>query len=754
MIMRSLIGLATALISTIGAPAPRADAAPSIALVPVLSGLSSPVLVTSARDGSQRLFIVEQRGVIKVLQPGQTVPTDFLDIRSKVLAGGEQGLLGLTFHPQFASNRRFFVDYTRKTDGATVIAEYQVPTTGANVADTTETVLLVIAQPFANHNGGMVEFGPDGFLYIAMGDGGSGNDPGNRGQDTTTLLGKILRIDVDHPNGAQPYSSPATNPFLGSVAGADEIYAYGFRNPWRFSFDRSTGDLYAGDVGQGAREEIDIVTLGGNYGWRTWEGTLCTGLNGSPCDPAGFVFPIAEYGHTGGRCAVTGGYVYRGSRSSLPAGSYVYADYCTGEMFLLDSGTSSLLLDTALNISAFGEDESGELYVVGLGGTVHRIAAADAVPDTTITAGPTGSLMVRDVSFTWTGSDNATPVGNLVYAYRLDPLEATFSAFGSATSKSYAALPSGTYTFHVKALNQAGNEDPTPATRTFTVALMPPPITSPAPGSILASTTVTFTGGHTSADGQHWLFVGTTAGAYDLFTRDLGSGHAATVSGLPATGTIYVTYWTYFTGIGWTSTGQQYTMNVTGPPSFDYALSNSGGVTVTRGASGGTTITATLSAGTSQAVSVAASGLPGGATAGFSAGTCTPTCSTTLTISTTASTPTGTFPITVTGSPLGRTTALNLVVNPIVPPPITSPAPGSILASTTVTFTGGHTSADGQHWLFVGTTAGAYDLFTRDLGSGHAATVSGLPATGTIYVTYWTYFAGIGWTSTSQQYTR
>jgi hypothetical protein len=248
--------------------------------------------------------------------------------------------------------------------------------------------------------------------------------------------------------------------------------------------------------------------------------------------------------------------------------------------------------------------------------------------------------------------------------------------------------------------------------------------------------------------------VGTTAGAYDLFTRDLGSGHAATVSGLPATGTIYVTYWTYFTGIGWTSTSQQYTMNVTGPPSFDYALSNSGGVTVTRGASGGTTITATLSAGTSQAVSVAASGLPGGATAGFSAGTCTPTCSTTLTISTTASTPTGTFPITVTGSPLGRTTALNLVVNPIVPPPITSPTPGSTLTSATVTFTGGHTSADGQHWLFVGTTAGAYDLFTRDLGSGHAATVSGLPATGTIYVTYWTYFAGIGWTSTSQQYTR
>jgi len=346
----------------------------AIELVPVLTGLTAPVLVTHAGDGNDRLFVVEQGGIIKVLQPGSTTPTVLLDITSTVLSGGERGLLGLAFHPQFSSNRRFFVNYTRQPDGATVIAEYRVSAGNPDLADPTETVLLVIPQPFANHNGGMVEFGPDGFLYIAAGDGGSGNDPFDNAQDIGELLGKILRIDVDQADGAQPYSSPPGNPFFGATPGADEIYAYGFRNPWRFSFDRSTGDLYVGDVGQGAVEEIDLVTLGGNYGWRIWEGTQCTGNDPALCNPAGFIFPIAEYGHTAGRCSVTGGYVYRGALSSLPQGSYVYGDFCTGEIFVLDNGTASVALDTALNISSFGEDESGEVYVVGLGGTVHRIA--------------------------------------------------------------------------------------------------------------------------------------------------------------------------------------------------------------------------------------------------------------------------------------------------------------------------------------------------------------------------------------------
>jgi len=359
----------------------------AIELVPVLEGLTKPLFVTNARDGNNRLFVVEQDGRIQVLQPGATAPTIFLDITSKVLSGGERGLLGLAFHPQLTSNRRFFVNYTRRPDGATVIAEYRVSISNANVADINESVLLTIPQPFANHNGGMIEFGPDGFLYIGMGDGGSGDDPGDRGQDIQELLGKILRIDVDHPQSPSlPYSSPSTNPFFGPVLGRDEIFALGFRNPWRFSFDRGTGQLFVGDVGQGAREEVDMVTLGGNYGWRVFEGNRCTNLGPAPCNASSFTPPIAEYDHTGGRCSVTGGYVYRGSKSSLPAGGYVYADFCSGEILLLSNGAQSLLLDTALSISSFGEDEAGEIYVVGLGGTVHRIINPNAPPSDPPTA--------------------------------------------------------------------------------------------------------------------------------------------------------------------------------------------------------------------------------------------------------------------------------------------------------------------------------------------------------------------------------
>jgi glucose/arabinose dehydrogenase len=351
-------------------------AAASITLVPVLSGLDNPVLVANARDGSHRLFIVEQAGVIKVLQAGAASPTVVLDISAKVQFGGEQGLLGLTFHPQFASNGRFFVNYTREPDGATVVAQYQMSTGNPNVADPSETTLLVMPQPFANHNGGMIEFGPDGFLYIATGDGGSGDDPGNRAQDNSQLLGKILRIDVDHPSGGLPYSSPPDNPFVGDPAGRAEIFAYGLRNPYRFSFDRATGDLYAGDVGQNAMEEIDIITRGGNYGWRTWEGTQCTGNDPTRCNAAGYIFPITEYAHAAGRCAVIGGYVYRGARATLPGGSYIYGDLCSGEVFLLQLGFATIAHHTGRSLSSFGEDEAGELYVVSIGGTVERIANA------------------------------------------------------------------------------------------------------------------------------------------------------------------------------------------------------------------------------------------------------------------------------------------------------------------------------------------------------------------------------------------
>jgi glucose/arabinose dehydrogenase len=346
----------------------------NIELEPVVtSGLGSPILLTNARDGSNRLFIVEQTGRIKVLQPDSNTPTVFLNVAGKIVAGGERGLLGLTFHPNFANNRRFFINYTRAGDGATVVAEYRASAANPNVADTNETILLTIGQPFANHNGGMVEFGPDNLLYIGMGDGGSANDPNNRSQNLDDLLGKMLRIDVDRTSGQLPYASPSDNPFFGPTAGRDEIFAYGLRNPWRFSFDRLTGELYAADVGQGVIEEIDVITLGGNYGWKVLEGTRCTGNGTVSCAAPGFIPPIFEYIHSNGRCSITGGYVYRGTKGSLPFGSYIYGDYCTGEIFLLSGGAQQLLLDTNSNISSFGEDEAGEIYVVGLGGTVHRI---------------------------------------------------------------------------------------------------------------------------------------------------------------------------------------------------------------------------------------------------------------------------------------------------------------------------------------------------------------------------------------------
>ena len=350
--------------------------AAAVELTPVLSGLSSPVLATHAGDGSRRLFVVEQVGRIRVLQPGATTPTTFLDISTRLLAGGERGLLGLAFHPQYTANGRFFVFYTRIGDGALTIAEYRA-SADPNVAGTAETVLLTIPHPGqSNHNGGMLAFGPDGFLYIGTGDGGSGNDPPNNAQNIEVLLGKVLRIDVDHPDtvAGTPYSSPADNPFVGR-AGRDEIFSLGWRNPWRFSFDRLTGQAWVADVGQSAREEVNSpLVKGGNHGWRVYEGTQCTGLDPVLCVPANYIAPVFEYAHAAGRCSITGGYVYRGSQGALPPGTYVFADYCTGEIFSWNGATQTLLLDTALNVSGFGEDEAGEIYVVGLGGTVSRLA--------------------------------------------------------------------------------------------------------------------------------------------------------------------------------------------------------------------------------------------------------------------------------------------------------------------------------------------------------------------------------------------
>ena len=388
----------------------------AIQLTPVVSGLSAPLFVGNAGDGSHRLFIVERGGVIKVLQPGSSTPTVFLDIHTKVVAGGEQGLLGLAFHPQYALNGRFFVYYTRAGDGTLVIAEYNVSTGDPNVASSTETVLLTIPHPTnTNHNGGMLAFGPDTYLYIGVGDGGSGNDPPNNAQNIEQLLGKILRINVDQTTKVSRYTSPADNPFVG-VAGRDEIFAYGVRNPWRFSFDRLTGRSWLGDVGQGAREEVDSpIVNGGNYGWRVYEGFSCTNIDPTLCNPSNYIFPVFDYAHANGRCSITGGYVYRGSQGTVPSGTYFYADYCTGEIFSWDGSTQSLALDTALNISSFGEDEQGELYVVGLGGTISRIVSTtpcnysiSPMSQNVVSGGGTGSVTVTATAGCgWSAVSNA-----------------------------------------------------------------------------------------------------------------------------------------------------------------------------------------------------------------------------------------------------------------------------------------------------------------------------------------------------------
>jgi glucose/arabinose dehydrogenase len=365
--LRALTALLSCLIA---ASATSAAAQDGLRLEPVVEDLEQPVLVTHAGDGSGRLFVVEQTGRILIVDRGDLLEDPFLDIRDGVGAGGERGLLGLAFHPAYADNRRYFVHYTRAEDGASVVAEFRV-SRDPNRSRPAGRALLTVEQPFANHNGGMIAFGPDGFLYIALGDGGSSGDPGNRAQDPDVLLGKILRIDVD---GRRPYAIPEDNPFAAG-GGRPEIYALGLRNPWRFSFDRKKGRLFAGDVGQGRIEEIDVIRRGRNYGWRILEGSRCFEPP-EDCERRGLKLPRTEYGHGGGRCSVTGGYVYRGREVPALKGTYVFGDYCSGEIFGLRKRNRSMLLDTDLSISSFGEDEASELFVVDHGGAVYRIDSA------------------------------------------------------------------------------------------------------------------------------------------------------------------------------------------------------------------------------------------------------------------------------------------------------------------------------------------------------------------------------------------
>jgi glucose/arabinose dehydrogenase len=357
--------------------APTIAKAQTLRTQAVISDLERPVAITHAGDGSGRLFVTLQRGRVVIHDGTRVLPTPFLDITQLVSCCGERGLLSVAFHPNFTNNGFFFVNYTG-SQGETVIARYKV-SDNPDVADPLSRVtIMTIEQPFANHNGGQIKFGPDGFLYIGTGDGGSGGDPGNRSQSLQTLLGKMLRINID---GDAPYSIPPNNPFIGVSGARPEIWAYGLRNPWRFSFDRQTNNMFIADVGQDKREEVHLQPAesrgGENYGWRLMEGSICFNPPKN-CNDGTLKLPILEYEHPIG-CSITGGYVYRGSRIPELVGTYIYGDYCSGRIWGARSAdgntwTPKEIHKVNFQISTFGEDEVGEIYIADhMGGTIHRI---------------------------------------------------------------------------------------------------------------------------------------------------------------------------------------------------------------------------------------------------------------------------------------------------------------------------------------------------------------------------------------------
>jgi uncharacterized protein (TIGR03437 family) len=355
--------------------------AQEIKLTSLVSGISSPTGIENAADGTGRLFFLQQNGIVRIFQNGALATQPFLDIRSKTTTDSERGLLGLAFPPNFATKRRFYVNYTNLS-GNTVIAQYKLSANDNQADATSEVILLTITQPFANHNGGQIRFGPDGYLYIGMGDGGSGGDPSGNGQNRNALLGKMLRIDVETQPGT--IVIPPTNPFVNVAGTRPEIWAVGMRNPWRFNFDRATGDLWIADVGQDAYEEVDFQPAsskgGENYGWNTMEGLHCYKAG---CSTTGLTLPVAEYPH-GPECSITGGFVYRGANSPGLRGTYLYADYCSGKIWGLErQGTGwanrTLMTASGFAITTFGQDEAGELYLANANnGTIYRIDGSAA----------------------------------------------------------------------------------------------------------------------------------------------------------------------------------------------------------------------------------------------------------------------------------------------------------------------------------------------------------------------------------------
>lgn len=345
-------------------------AAPETKLTPIIkSGIDSPIFVNFEPGTDDRMYVVEQRGKILVFDESRASSKIVFDIEDKIVSGGEMGLLGFAFHPNFATNKKTYINYTmERSQLTTVVSEVRLDTRA-------ERELFNFSQPYSNHNGGHVAFGPDGYLYITTGDGGSAGDPHGAGQNKNTFLGKMLRIDV---NGKAPYAIPQDNPFVNQAGAKPEIFAYGLRNVWRFSFDRLTGLMFGGDVGQNRWEEIDIIEKGKNYGWKTMEGKHCFSP-ATNCDQTGLTLPIHEYPRTDG-ISITGGYVYRGKKITGLQGAYIYGDYGSGKIWALyyDQTTKTvksndLLMNSRLPIASFAEDNAGELYVVSYAGVINRL---------------------------------------------------------------------------------------------------------------------------------------------------------------------------------------------------------------------------------------------------------------------------------------------------------------------------------------------------------------------------------------------
>jgi glucose/arabinose dehydrogenase len=377
--MSSVLVALAATIGVAGCWSERTSGLPidvSLRAVEVANGLTNPLYLT-APVGDARMFVVEQVGRVRIIRNGAVASEPFLDIRSRVSSGGERGLLSIAFHPQYATNGYVYASFT-DVAGDTRIERYTVSSTSPDVVDpASASLVLAVPQPFANHNGGLILFGPDGMLYVGLGDGGSGGDPQNNGQSTSTLLGKLLRLDV---TSATPYAIPTGNPFIGQTGARAEIWALGLRNPWRFAFDRVGGQLYVADVGQSSREEVHVVAAnrpGVNYGWRVLEGSAC--YNAPTCNAQGLDRPVLEYSHDEG-CSITGGAVYRGSLIPGIVGHYFYSDYCTGFLrsFRYENGEAAEQRNWSVgslgSVLSFGEDAAGEMYILSANGRVYRLA--------------------------------------------------------------------------------------------------------------------------------------------------------------------------------------------------------------------------------------------------------------------------------------------------------------------------------------------------------------------------------------------